>query len=231
MTARAKPGDLKKLLGFLENYFSRLARGNPKRTQTRHMVGSCGTLLCSRTTAPSPVSAAVTSSRSFINLAASISPRRIEHCQCMTLGYTPEQMYDIVANVDQYSQFVPWCKKSRTMKSRNGEVHAELEIGFPPVLERYVSELTYVPNHQVRAVCRDGTLFRHLETVWRFSPGPAPNSCKVEFDISFEFKSLFHSQLARVVFEDVAKEMVGAFESRAATLYRNHPVIPLKKPS
>lgn len=228
MTARTNPGVLKKLLRFSETYFSRLARGNPKKAPVRHVVGSCGTL-CSRTTAPAPVSATVTSSRSFINLAASTSPRRIEHCQCKTLGYTPEQMYDIVANVDQYSQFVPWCKKSRTMKSRNGEVRAELEIGFPPVLERYVSELTYVPNHQVRAVCRDGTLFRHLETVWRFSPGPTPNSCKVEFDISFELKSLFHSQLARVFFEDVAKEMVGAFESRAATLYRNHPV--MKKPS
>uniref|UniRef100_A0A8C6SPT7 Si:ch73-141c7.1 n=1 Tax=Neogobius melanostomus TaxID=47308 RepID=A0A8C6SPT7_9GOBI len=229
MTARTNPRLLKTLLVFSETYFSRHSR-RAAQQQVRH-VGSCGTLLCSRTSAPAPVSPTVTPSRRLINPAASISPRKIEHSECKTLQYTPEQMYDIVADVDRYSHFIPWCKKSRMMKSRNGEARAELEIGFPPLLERYVSELTYVPNHQVRAVCREGTLFRHLETVWSFSPGPAPNSCNVELHVSFEFKSLFHSHLAGVLFEEAAKEMIAAFESRAATLYRNRPAVSLKKPS
>lgn len=59
-------------------------------------------------------------------------------------------MYNVVANVDQYQHFVPWCKKSRVMKGRNGAIRAELEIGFPPIVERYTSEVTVVPNHQVR---------------------------------------------------------------------------------
>lgn len=73
----------------------------------------------------------------------------LSSCDCV-LRYTPEQMYNVVASVDQYQHFVPWCKKSRVVKGRNGDVQAELEIGFPPIMERYTSEVTVVPNHQVR---------------------------------------------------------------------------------
>ncbi|KAG1967692.1 coenzyme Q-binding protein COQ10 B, mitochondrial [Pimephales promelas] len=95
-------------------------------------------------------------------------------------------MYNIVASVDQYQQFVPWCKKSKVTRGRNGDMQAQLEIGFPPIVERYTSEVTVIPNHQVRALCTDGTLFNHLETLWRFTPGAAgqAKSCNVEFFVS-----------------------------------------------
>lgn len=64
--------------------------------------------------------------------------------------YTPEQLYSVVADVDQYQRFVPWCTKSRVFKGQSGDFRAELEIGFPPVVERYTSEVTVVPNHKVR---------------------------------------------------------------------------------
>lgn len=230
MTTRTNTRFWMKLWDVSELCFPRSARGHPaRRAQQVRCVGSCGTVLRGRTPAPTSISSKV-AKQSFMYSAASVSPRRVEHSQNKMLKFSPEQMYNIVADVDQYSRFVPWCKKSRMMKSRDGEVRAELEVGFPPFFERYVSELSFVPNHQVKAVCRDGTLFRHLETVWRFSPGPEPNSCHVDFYISFEFKSLFHSHLAGVLFEETAKEMVAAFESRAASLYRNSPAM-VKKPS
>lgn len=64
--------------------------------------------------------------------------------------FTPEQLYSVVANVDQYQQFVPWCTKSRVFKGQSGDFQAELEIGFPPIVERYSSEVTVIPNHRVR---------------------------------------------------------------------------------
>lgn len=75
-------------------------------------------------------------------------------------SYSPEQMYNVVANVDQYQQFVPWCKKSKVTKGRNGDMRAQLEIGFPPIVERYTSEVTVIPNHQVRV-----SLFRNYKAV------------------------------------------------------------------
>ncbi|TRY59848.1 hypothetical protein DNTS_035267 [Danionella cerebrum] len=186
----------------------------------RHL-GSCGILASRRQSLPPPsASSQVVPSRSFINLSASLIARRMEYSERRSIGYSPEQMYSVVANVEQYNQFVPWCKKSKVTKGRNGNMQVQLEIGFPPIVERYTSEVTIIPNHQVRAVCRDGSLFNHLETLWRFTPGAAgQESCTVEFFVSFEFKSLLHSQLATMFFDEVVKQMVNAFETRAKKLF------------
>lgn len=233
MTNKTAPLLLRALLDASEAHSVKVVRGNAKRANIRHL-GSCGALIARRTSLPlCPSTPISTPSRNFINLAAPISTRRMEYTECRTLEYTPQQMYNVVADVDQYQHFVPWCKKSRVIKGRNGDVRAELEIGFPPIVECYTSEVTVVPNHKVRAVCTDGSLFSHLETVWRFAPGAAdlPASCKVEFYVSFEFKSLLHSQLASVFFDEVVKQMVCAFESRAAMLYRNQQRAPLRRRS
>ncbi|XP_017284943.1 coenzyme Q-binding protein COQ10 homolog, mitochondrial [Kryptolebias marmoratus] len=216
---------LKALLDVKDVRFLKAAQGNSRRTPYRHL-GCCGIVAERRSSLQlCPVPPMRTPSRSFINLAAPISTRRMEYSEHRTLQFTPEQVYNVVANVDQYQHFVPWCKKSRMMKGPNCATRAELEIGFPPITERYTSELTFVPNHQIRAVCTDGSLFSHLETIWRFAPGDKdlPGSCKVDFFVSFEFKSLLHSQLASVFFDEVVKQMVSAFDSHAATLYRDKP--------
>ncbi|XP_007424976.1 coenzyme Q-binding protein COQ10 homolog B, mitochondrial-like [Python bivittatus] len=159
--------------------------------------------------------------RPFLSLAAPLlGAKRMEYTEIRQLPYSVDQMYDIVADVGSYQLFVPWCSCSRIISHHKEVSQAELEVGFPPVVERYVSEISSVPHCQIRAVSNDGRLFQHLETLWQFKPGHAGlDSCTLKFYVSFEFKSILHSQLANIFFNEVVKQMVSAFEQRAEKLY------------
>ncbi|XP_036396328.1 coenzyme Q-binding protein COQ10 homolog, mitochondrial-like [Megalops cyprinoides] len=222
MANKTAPLLLKALIDITELHSFKLLKGSSGRNNIRYM-SSCG-ILATRC-ASLPVSPAVGTlvcppSCSFVSLAVPLVNRRMEYSESRNLRYSPEQMYNLVVSVDKYHQFVPWCKKSKVMRGQSGDVKAQLEIGFPPIVERYTSDVAVVPNHQVRAVCTDSSLFSHLETVWRFGGAPnQPNSCNVEFYVCFEFKSMLHTQLAVVFFDEVVKQMVNAFEKRADRLY------------
>nr|XP_047907811.1 coenzyme Q-binding protein COQ10 homolog A, mitochondrial-like isoform X2 [Anser cygnoides] len=136
------------------------------------------------------------------------------------LGYSAKQMYELVANVGDYRLFVPWCRRSAVLSRRGHVLRAELEVGFPPLHERYLSEVALGPR-QIRAVSSDCRLFRHLETLWRFGPGlpGRADTCSLDFSVSFEFRSALHSRLAGLFLDEVAKQMVAAFEGRARELF------------
>jgi len=144
------------------------------------------------------------------------------YAQQRTVGYSCEQMFSVVSEVERYHSFVPWCKKSVIKKKKSDEqLTAELVVGFPPYLgESYTSTVTMVKPYLVTAVCNDMSLFNHLKTVWKFSPiEDEKDKCKLDFAVSFEFRSSFHSYISKIFYDEVIRKNVLAFLKQAEHRY------------
>lgn len=69
-----------------------------------------------------------------------------------------QEMFEVVSNVQEYREFVPWCKKSLVVSSRKGHLKAQLEVGFPPIVERYTSAVSMVKPHMVKVRLWEGLI-------------------------------------------------------------------------
>lgn len=150
-----------------------------------------------------------------------ITNTRREFKQKKLTGYSMEQLYAVVSDVEKYNTFVPFCKKSYVYAKKPGSLKADLIIGFPPLNESYTSNVTLVRPSLVKAECVDGRLFNYLLTAWQFSPGlkDIPESCVIDFRVAFEFKSALHSQLSNLFFDQLVKQMEYAFIQEAGNRY------------
>ncbi|CAG5116413.1 unnamed protein product, partial [Candidula unifasciata] len=112
------------------------------------------------------------------------SSKRKQYSERRILGYTMEQMYEIVADVGRYHEFVPWCTSSKVFDVRPNGFKSRMEIGFPPLVEKYNCTITLVHPNLVHSECTEGRLFTQLLTIWRFSPGLPGNSKSCTLDFS-----------------------------------------------
>ncbi|KAL2346408.1 hypothetical protein Fmac_000408 [Flemingia macrophylla] len=136
------------------------------------------------------------------------------------LGYSPEQLFDVVAAVDFYHGFVPWCQRSDIFRHYpDGSFDAELEIGFKFLVESYVSHVELERPNRIKTTVSQSTLFEHLINLWEFKPGPVPGSCNLYFLVDFKFQSPLYRQIASMFFKEVASRMVGSFTERCNIIY------------
>ncbi|CAJ1973389.1 unnamed protein product [Sphenostylis stenocarpa] len=136
------------------------------------------------------------------------------------LGYSPEQLFDVVAAVEFYHGFVPWCQRSDILRHHpDGSFDAELEIGFKFLVESYVSHVQVDRPKRIKTTVSQSTLFDHLINIWEFNPGPVPGSCNLHFLVDFKFHSPLYRQIASMFFKEVASKMVGSFTERCRLIY------------
>ncbi len=147
------------------------------------------------------------------------------HGEKKRLPYTPEQMFDLVADVRRYPEFLPWCVAARVVTQSPTELVADLTIGFRMFRETFRSRVTLDRPGHLHVEYLTGP-FRYLSNHWRFHP--APGGVEVDFFVDFEFKSRLLQAVIGTVFNEAVRVMVRAFERRAAVLYgRERPGSPL----
>ena len=139
------------------------------------------------------------------------------HAEKRKLPYTPEQMFDLVAGVGRYPEFLPWCKAARITRREGDVFYADLVIGYKMVREKFGSRVTAKRPDHIHVEYLKGPM-RHLSNHWRFIPN-RDGSCTIDFFVDFEFKNPVFRKLMEVFFNEAVKRMVAAFEARAKDLY------------
>lgn len=142
----------------------------------------------------------------------------LSHVEQKILPYTPDQMFDLVAAVDEYKKFAPWCVASRIHKWEGDHVfYADLIVGYKVFREKFSSKVILTPKEEITIEYQEGPL-QNLTNHWKFSKTPEGH-CLIDFSVEFEFKNGALQSLATMFFNEVVKRMINAFEKRAEQVY------------
>ena len=140
------------------------------------------------------------------------------------MPHTAEQMYDLIADVSSYPQFLPWCTAARIRSTKLAEdgvstvIDADLVISFKLFREKFASRVSLNPTaSQIDVEYLDGP-FRYLNNHWQFN-ALDDGTCEVDFFVDFEFKSPMLQAVIGMVFNEAMQRIVRAFEKRADELY------------
>lgn len=143
------------------------------------------------------------------------------HSETRVLPYSAQQMYDLVADVAQYPELLPWCAAARvrpvTRKDEAEVMSVDLVISFRVFSERFGSQVTLWPRDMtIETEYLDGP-FKHMNSAWAFRD--VEGGCEVDFAVDFELRNAILEKVIGLVFYQAMRRIVSAFESRAAALY------------
>ncbi|HEV3247248.1 MAG TPA: type II toxin-antitoxin system RatA family toxin [Beijerinckiaceae bacterium] len=136
--------------------------------------------------------------------------------------HTPEEMFDLVADVEKYPLFLPLCEglkvRSRVASEGGREtLIADMSVGYKAIHETFTSKVTLNREKlKIMVAYLDGP-FRALDNLWSFKPDG--EGCLVEFFISYEFKSRMLSMVMGAMFDRAFRKFASAFEKRAEVVY------------
>ena len=138
------------------------------------------------------------------------------HSEQRFLPYTPEQLFELVADVKRYDEFLPWVTAVRVRSSSETEMVADLIVGFGAFRERFTSRVKKDRPSHITVDYVEGPL-KFLHNEWRFEP--AEGGTNLAFTVDFAFRNRIFEAVAGQVFDRALRKMTNAFEERAAVLY------------
>ncbi len=139
------------------------------------------------------------------------------HSETRRLPYSPEQMYDLVADVSRYAEFLPWVIAVRIRQDSPSEMVADLVVGFKSLRETFTSKVNKLRPVRIDVDYLDGPL-KYLRNEWHFQPD-GEGGCRLDFSVDFAFRNRVFESLAGQVFDKALRKMTDAFETRAGELY------------
>lgn len=136
------------------------------------------------------------------------------------IWYSPQEMYVLVTEVDQYPQFLPWCDRARVVSTDTRGMTAEVGISFSGIRQSFTTRNEHVPGRQVAMTLVDGP-FSRLDGEWNFLPlgDGTQRACRVELKLHYGFDNATLGKLVGPVFDKIAASMVDAFVKRAGQVY------------
>jgi coenzyme Q-binding protein COQ10 len=132
------------------------------------------------------------------------------------LPYSAHQLFDLVADVARYPEFLPWMIGARIQSRTDTEMVADLIVGFKMFRERFTSRVVLDRPNAIAVDYVSGPL-KHLTNNWRFTP--EGNGTRLDFEVDFEFRNRLFETMVGALFSDAVRRMIHAFEKRAHDLY------------
>ena len=139
------------------------------------------------------------------------------HSEKKHVPHTPMQMFQLVADIEKYSEFLPWCVSTRISSREGNELLADMVIGYKMFRERFTSRVTLTEPERIDVAYSHGP-FKYLQNHWIFQPD-SKGECIIDFYVEFEFRSKLMEKMIGLVFNEAVKKMVYSFEKRAFSVY------------
>ena len=139
------------------------------------------------------------------------------HAENRVVPFTPEQMFDLVADVERYPEFLPWCVAARVREREGNTLMADMVIGFKMFREGFTTKDVFDRPRRIDVSYFEGP-FKYLNNHWVFEPH-GEGACLIDFYIDFEFRSRLMQRMMGVLFNEAVRIMVSAFEKRAHAIY------------
>ena len=139
------------------------------------------------------------------------------HAEKRHVPHSPQEMFALVADIEKYPEFLPWCVGTRVRTNDGEVVLADMVIGYKMFREKFTSEVRLSRPDRIDVAYKDGP-FKYLNNHWIFLQEP-DGTCTVDFYVDFEFRSKFLQKMIGTVFNEAVKIMVHAFETRADSIY------------